>query len=75
MLNLLIMLLLFVNELFLFVVGCIILISGIRKEKKAFLWAGTEGPLTKNPAFNIICGAVFIATGLIAFLQMISLKW
>lgn len=67
------MIIYFIAELFLFICGGIVLLSGIKKERKAFLWVAGNMQITRSPAFNIISGAILISTGIVGFLHLIML--
>lgn len=63
-----------IDELFLLIFGSIVLISGIRKEERTFVWAGINEKLIKKPVFNIICGTILISTAIVGFLHIVSIR-
>jgi hypothetical protein len=48
--------------------GLVCLVSGIRKQRKSFIWLYGFGDLIKNPTFNIFYGIFVTAIFLLALL-------
>jgi len=46
--------------------GIVCLLSGLRKERKSFIWLSGFGSYIKNPTFNIIYGIFLIIIFLLA---------